>query len=352
MDQQSESQKEVELRRKRARDRKAQQAMRDRTKWTINSLSEQVSVLTATIDERACELQSLRLTVSQLEADNAHLRTQNAALQLSLLGRVVDGNETLTVSSGLSPISVESVHVPPWELSPRNTPAGCLADDILQDFINQTRTTGLASTPRTAEDQGSASTWKPNLCSLLDRNHRPDDKISNVVAGIVNAYTEIEDLPRQVAVFVNLAHLLNWMVLLDRDSWELLPDWLRPVPIQAATPHAAWIDRIPWPRAREYLIIHPEITLDDFVVPYSSSFSLNWPYDPTSVLLPPVTRNDQITEITVNPVFQEHMKQISNWTIGEAFRKRFPDMSRLIDMDLGQPSAPSTPSTHGASASH
>lgn len=158
------------------------------------------------------------------------------------------------------------------------------------------------------------------------------------------------------------------MVLLDRDSWELLPDWLRPVPIQVASPHAAWIDRIPWysclitiqchmlifirPRAREYLIIHPEITLDDFVVPYSSSFSLNWPYDPTSVLLPPVTRNDEITEITVNPVFQEHMKQISNWTIGEAFRKRFPDMSRLIDMDLGQMSAPSTPSTKGASASY
>lgn len=36
------------------------------------------------------------------------------------------------------------------------------------------------------------------------------------------------------------------MVLLDKQSWDLMPDWLRPVPSQLTTPHSAWIDRIPW----------------------------------------------------------------------------------------------------------
>jgi len=33
---------------------------------------------------------------------------------------------------------------------------------------------------------------------------------------------------------------------MDKKSWDLMPVWLRPTPSQLTTPHAAWIDRIPW----------------------------------------------------------------------------------------------------------
>lgn len=33
---------------------------------------------------------------------------------------------------------------------------------------------------------------------------------------------------------------------MDKQSWDLMPEWLRPTPCQLITPHAAWIDRIPW----------------------------------------------------------------------------------------------------------
>ena len=36
------------------------------------------------------------------------------------------------------------------------------------------------------------------------------------------------------------------MVLLDKQSWDFMPEWLRPVPSQLSTPHSLWIDRIPW----------------------------------------------------------------------------------------------------------
>jgi hypothetical protein len=38
----------------------------------------------------------------------------------------------------------------------------------------------------------------------------------------------------------------QWTVLLDEHSYNLMPIWLRPVPAQLMTPHAMWIDRIPW----------------------------------------------------------------------------------------------------------
>ena len=36
------------------------------------------------------------------------------------------------------------------------------------------------------------------------------------------------------------------MVLLDKQSWDLMPEWLRPVQSQLTIRHNAWIDRIPW----------------------------------------------------------------------------------------------------------
>jgi hypothetical protein len=90
------------------------------------------------------------------------------------------------------------------------------------------------------------------------------------------------------------------------------------------------------PRARDYLIAHPEITLDDFAAPYSTGFKLNWPYDPASVLLAPSVNGSGTAEVTINPVYEEHLRQIRHWTVGDAFRHRFPELSRLIDVDSGQ----------------
>src|SRR5690242_2636045 len=78
--------KEIELAKKRARDRKSQQAMRERTKWTIANLTEQVAFLTRALEERSTEIAAVQSRVCSLETENAHLRTQNAALQLSLIG--------------------------------------------------------------------------------------------------------------------------------------------------------------------------------------------------------------------------------------------------------------------------
>ena len=79
---------QIELERKRARDRKSQQAMRDRTRWTIANLTEQVAFLTQVLDERTCDVSVLDSRLRILETENAHLRTQNAALQLSLTSNV------------------------------------------------------------------------------------------------------------------------------------------------------------------------------------------------------------------------------------------------------------------------
>lgn len=219
--QQQSGNRELELQRKRARDRKSQQAMRDRTKWTINTLSEQVAVLSTTLDQRGKDLGALESRVVGLEAENAQLRTQNAALQLSLMSRRdaaataggdVEGDSCASLSPEGSPQTQMSS--PLWELHPRNTPPSCIADQILQGFVDSARGGGLSVssllTPTgSAADKVQRFPLRPNLGSLLDDKHRSDDDISNVVADVLRTYKEIESMPKQVAVFYVMSTLLK-----------------------------------------------------------------------------------------------------------------------------------------------
>lgn len=362
------SAKEVELQRKRARDRKSQQAMRDRTKWTIFNLNEQVAFLTQMLSDRARDVNLLNSRMRMLETENSQLRAQNAALQLSLMGsqpRGVDlSNDPAaaaaataaasaaaaasalaggapgtsnSIGSAVSPAgdgssisgrsgsvaTLPEVIKKPWEIPPVDGPPTCLSDQILQGFIT-------SKVHQRSVDGALAFNFKPNLCSLLEKDRRTSDAISDIVGDIVRSYFEIDTLPKQVAVFYIMCSLLKWMVLLDKPSWDLMPTWLRPTRAQISTPHAAWIDRIPWPNVRNYLISHPEITLDHFAAVYSTSFSIRWPYDPTHVLLKAVAPGE---DITINPVYEEHIRQLSNWEVGKAFRDRYPDIGDLIDQD-------------------
>lgn len=134
-----------------------------------------------------------------------------------------------------------------------------------------------------------------------------------------------------------------------------MPKWLRPMQLQLRVKHAAWIDRIPWPSARIYLIKHPEITFDEFVKYYSSSFHVSWPYEDAYVLvtLPQTTPATEAafnnwfvpnnhmpggealpsnTPI-LNPVFEQHLRQLKNWSVSSSFKERFPELSAAMEND-------------------
>lgn len=135
-----------------------------------------------------------------------------------------------------------------------------------------------------------------------------------------------------------------------------MPAWLRPVPLQLQVQHPAWIDRIPWPSARTYLINHPQINFDDFASYYSSSFHLSWPYEHAHVLVstssnpnssPEAAFNDWFLprkdtranegmpkeRPVLNPVFEQHLRLLSNWSVSNHFKKQFPELCAVIDAD-------------------
>ena len=306
-----------EVQRKRARDRKSQQAMRDRTKYQLQNLNEQVKYLTQVIEERDASNTKLHGQVESLESELEHVKLENGALRLRLIGQPNDRSSDV---------------LPRWQIPPSNTVATCMSDQIIQDFVAAGRS-GEDFRPSSPGAETAVYVDKPNLCFLLDRNQRPADAVSRIIGDIVLSYKEIETLPKQVSVFYIMTSLLRWQLLLDEASWDQVPVFLRPTQQQLTTPHSAWIDRIPWPSVRRYLIEHPAISLDDFAIVYSTNFDISWAYEPRHVVLSAGKTAGGLQNIMVNPVFQEHIQDIRNWIVTPAFRTKFPEMGELIDAD-------------------
>lgn len=221
------------LEKKRARDRKSQKAMRERTKWNIQCLTSQVEHLTRALETETREKNDLYNRFLAVSEENDHLRVQKAALQLRLLG-----NGQTPPDGASSPTTIA-----PYERIPLNTAPSCMSDQILQTFVESRWEAYAFQTAGRIESYPD----KPDLSALFDgRPNRNVDETSSVVGDIVRSYTEIDTLPKKVAVHYLMSTLLKWEVLRTKASFQALPDWLRPDPLQLERPHPSWVDRIPW----------------------------------------------------------------------------------------------------------
>jgi hypothetical protein len=85
------------------------------------------------------------------------------------------------------------------------------------------------------------------------------------------------------------------------------------------------------PNARDYLVSHPEITIDEFAETYGTSLYIRWPYDPALVVIK-ARRNDvEKDDFITNPIYEQHIGMLKNWAVGDAFRQSWPEIAQIID---------------------
>lgn len=88
---------------------------------------------------------------------------------------------------------------------------------------------------------------------------------------------------------------------------------------------------------REMLVSNQELyRVEDFGAFHSTSVSLNWPYAPDNVLIGPSGKpaKDGDTVVVLNPAFEEHMRNMRNWTLGSRFTQRYPELADAIRQDV------------------
>lgn len=205
----------------------------------------------------------------------------------------------------------------------RNGPSTCPLDSLLLNFLHDRRTLLSEGAPESVVI-GPAY---PSVTSLLYPSRSlHSHPVSKVFTDVLATFPDLSTLPEQVAMLYLMFLLMRWQISPTPENYERLPDWFAPRPSQLFTPHPAWIDHVPWPRMRDRLVrdYSPrEYLFDNFITPLTAGLSVNWPYEARDALLLSDPDGD---EWVINPVFERHLRTLENWSLGEAFVRKFPGL--------------------------
>jgi hypothetical protein len=210
----------------------------------------------------------------------------------------------------------------PWAVALKNCPPTCPLDSLLLDFLSERR-------QRAAEGvstQEVVGPRYPSVSSLLNpSNSAYSHPLSKVFTDILSTFPDISTLPERVAVLYIMFLVMRWQISPTQENFERLPAWMRPTPNQVKYAHPAWIDHLPFPLMRDKIAFNyrPELyPFDNFFVPFTTTLRLNWPYEETDTLL----ESSEGDELMINPVFERHLRNHDNWTLGEAIVQTFPSL--------------------------
>ncbi|MCJ1281420.1 hypothetical protein MMC26_000739 [Xylographa opegraphella] len=207
---------------------------------------------------------------------------------------------------------------------PSNTSSSCPLDALLLDFLADRR-------QRSAEGMSNADLIGPAYPSFHCL-FRPDlgrftHDLSRFFTDILATFPDLKTPPEQVAVLYIMFLIMRWHISPNQANYDRLPDWVKPSTSQLHDPHPPWIDHLPWPRLRDKLISHyHRFPFDNFFIPFTTTLSLNWPYEPKDALVP--IPNSE--ELSINPIFERHLRDLSNWSLGPAFAMALPELAETV----------------------
>ncbi|KAJ6143634.1 hypothetical protein N7471_003087 [Penicillium samsonianum] len=245
------------------------------------------------------------------------------------------------------PLTTTSEPGPPAFAAPiQNVLATCPLDNILLEFLQSRQREAAQGISR----QKLAGPPYPSVSSLLNPERSVySHPVSKVFTDIIRTFPDISSLPVQVAVLYTMFLLMRWQISPTQENYERLPEWLTPRPTQILHPHPAWMDYVPWPGMRDRIITnYQNYPFENWFIPFTRDMNVNWPYEDTDCLL---SAGDS-EELVINPVFERHMRNLSNWSLGPLFAESYPslaDTARIRSRTpLNTSSGTDSPSGHTA----
>ncbi|PMD38921.1 hypothetical protein L207DRAFT_47249 [Hyaloscypha variabilis F] len=213
-----------------------------------------------------------------------------------------------------------NAEIPGHAVPIKNGPPTCPLDSLLLEFLHerQQQASEGVSTPKLV---GPAY---PSVSSLLNPARSLDaHPLSKVFTDILATFPDLSTLPEKVAVLYIMFLIMRWQIAPTQENYDRLPEWVAPRPSQLFTLHPAWIDHLPWPKMRDRLVrdYNPrDYLFDNFFIPFTTTLSVNWSGADVLMSIP------DSDELIIDPVFERHLRQLENWSLGPTFAKAFPGL--------------------------
>jgi hypothetical protein len=262
---------------------------------------------------------------------------------------------------------------------PRNTQPTCPLDVILLDFLQDRQSRAAEGVPM----KTLVGPLYPNFTSLVYPDRQVESHpLSQLFTDILRTFPDICGKPEQVAIVFIMFLIMRWQIDPTQENYDRLPHWVTPRPSQLFIGHPCWFDHLPWPKLRDRLTtVKPFVSFENFFIPFTTTVSLNWPYEPQDVLLPaskvntgtlsvvssslrasspysthvntatppgpatpqPSTPHSHLGPLPkeddqwlINPAFESHLRDLNNWSLGPSFRGTFPIFADCVKTKEGR----------------
>jgi hypothetical protein len=83
------------------------------------------------------------------------------------------------------------------------------------------------------------------------------------------------------------------------------------------------------PRVRDILIEKSDkYPFREFSEMYAGDVTVNWRHGAMAAVM---LRSETSNELVMNPLFVGHARKLENWSVGDAFKKQFPELANFMD---------------------
>ncbi|CAG7986456.1 unnamed protein product [Penicillium olsonii] len=343
--------------RKRLRDRRSQQTLRDKKLKYTTKLEEQVAyceqhhtdhavqrllqVITGLRKENESLQQRQRSLKSLVESweTNPQIETGHAFHDGPSLRRGLDTNgpdfppQTAlngpTASNGIfdprnaskSPIQIQSSLELP---STMTTPLWCQIPPHTDDFSDPSK---LISCPWLL--------YPEQVTPCPDTPSSPLDILygtkTNLLADMIHTSLQRRPIrdPERLALGMLSYHMSRWFLNPCPATYDRLPLFLRPVQGQMELPHPLVLDFLPWPRMRLNIIrrwhVYSE-NRDDLFGMFACCVKIRWPWGED------ILERDDRNELCIKQRFFDLFMRQEGWGLTPEFTTKYPDLMEGMDL--------------------
>ncbi|KAJ4983975.1 bZIP transcription factor [Stagonosporopsis vannaccii] len=158
----------------------------------------------------------------------------------------------------------------------------------------------------------------PNITALFDEaEFHKSGILSKWAVGMVHSMMLKGNTFTCFAYMYVFWYLMRWMISPSRETYEMMPEWLRPTPNQLFMPHINMLDYIPWPAFRELAVQIPDMQEHmEWLLDMSNTLRCDWSFPDQE----PLHKNNQTGSLDLCESGKKSMRDLSNWSVGPSFR--------------------------------
>ncbi|KAI1612654.1 hypothetical protein EDD36DRAFT_452246 [Exophiala viscosa] len=120
-----------------------------------------------------------------------------------------------------------------------------------------------------------------------------------------------------------LTLMMRWLLVPTPESYQKVPEMMKPTPYQCMVPHVPAIETIPIPPVRDAAIHR----LRDWLTPLiNCNWSVNWRHGMDAA----VERSPTTGATILTSRFTKHVTDYDNWSVGRTFLEHFPEVAGRI----------------------